>query len=67
MYSSGTDNAEMSKLRSQPGYEDPDMARIKLDEQLEKILKELHAKVDGMLSKVKETTATVNDFNRDFT
>jgi hypothetical protein len=42
------------------------MARIKLDADLERTLNELHAKVDSILNKVKETTDTVQNFDSEF-
>lgn len=59
-------NIGNKEVRRENGQEDPELARIKLEASLEQTLKQLHAKVDGMLDKIKDTTDVVQNFNQDF-
>lgn len=67
--SSSSQSSEQRKRSSSSGnndYEDPELAKIRFDSSIENAVRQLHAKVDVILTKVKDASAEVEKFSSNF-
>jgi hypothetical protein len=66
MNSMGMEAGDSSRNSGDSGSTDSDLEKMKLETSLELTLRQLHAKVDGLLNKVKEALQSIEKFNNDF-